>query len=157
MKGLKEMILFDAARKVNKYIKKQRKAQAGRYLSLSRRIERVHPIKGKRYVAMTFDDGPSAAKPEPNTSGTENGLTEVLLGILNSYNAKGTFDVIGTTEHNYPDKVGKLHTPSWGGTRHDHYPDFGNDKLAGVKNQTNLARLILKDGHEITNPNNLVG
>lgn len=145
------MILIDTARKVNKYIKKHKKAQAGRYLSLSRRIERVHSIKDKRYVAMTFDDGPSAVIPEPNTTDTKMGLTEVLLDILQKYNAKGTFDVIGTTEHNYPDKIGKLGTASWGGTRHDHYPDFGNDKLAGVKNQTELARLIINGGHEVSN------
>jgi len=151
MKELKELKLIDTARKVNKHIKKYKKAQAGKYLSLSRRIERVYPIKDKRYVAMTFDDGPSAAIPEPNNSNTEIGLTRVLLDILQKYNAKGTFDVIGTTEHNYPDKLGKLGTAAWGGTRHDHYPDFGNDSLAGVKHQTELARLILSEGHEVSN------
>ncbi|MGB7603853.1 MAG: polysaccharide deacetylase family protein [Lutisporaceae bacterium] len=145
------MILIDTARKINKYIKKHKKTQAGKYLSLSRRIERVHPIKDKRYIAMTFDDGPSAVTPEPNTMDAEMGLTEVLLDILQKYNAKGTFDVIGTTEYNYPDKLGKLGTASWGGTRHDHYPDFHNDKLAGVKNQTELARLIISRGHEVSN------
>lgn len=145
------MILFDAARKVNRYIKLQKKAQAGKYLSLSRRIERVHPTKDKRYVAMTFDDGPSAALPEPHSRQTKQGLTEVLLEILQAHNAKGTFDVIGTTEQNYPDKLGKLNTASWGGIRHDHYPDFGNDKMAGVVNQIELAKLIIKGGHEIAN------
>lgn len=145
------MILIDTARKINKHIKRYKKTQAGKYLSLSRRIERVHPIKDKRYAAMTFDDGPSAAVPEPNTQDTKMGLTKVLLDILQKYNAKGTFDVIGTTEYNYPDKAGKLGTAAWGGTRHDHYPDFDNDSLAGVKNQTELARLVTKGGHEVSN------
>ena len=37
----------------------------------------------KRICAMTFDDGPT----------TECNLTETLIGILDKYNAKGTFDV----------------------------------------------------------------
>ena len=147
------MIIFDAARKINKYRKMRKKAMAGRYLSPVRRIERVSPQSGQRYVAMTFDDGPSAAPPRPVPGGIDlqTGLTDLLCQILDSYNAKGTFDVIGTTEFNYPDKAGKEHHFTWSGTKFDHYPDFDNDKLAGIANQINIARALLESGHELAN------
>lgn len=145
------MILFDAARKVNSHIKKIKKERSGRYLSLVRRIERTAPLNGKRIVAMTFDDGPSSAVPEPNKSNTTTGLTEVLLDILKSHSAKGTFDIIGTTEYNYPDISGKLNTANWGGIRYDHYPDYGNDKLGGAVNLKEITERIVREGHELAN------
>ncbi|MDP4091952.1 MAG: S-layer homology domain-containing protein [Bacillota bacterium] len=131
----------------------RRKIQAGKYLSPVRRIERTAPLSKKRLVAMTFDDGPSSAFPNPPVRGAEEqlGLTEELLYILNSYKAKGTFDVIGTTENNYPDNQGKVGDFTWSGVRFDHYPEFGKDKLAGVKNQLELAQKIIAEGHEIAN------
>lgn len=147
------MFLYDMARKINSYRKNRKKAIAGRFLSPVRRIERTAPLSSGRYVAMTFDDGPSAAFPNPQVRGLkeQGGLTEELLYILNGYGAKGTFDVIGTTEHNYPDDAGEKGTFAWSGTRYDHYPEFGQDKLAGVKNQPQLAKEIVEGGHELTN------
>jgi len=98
---------------------------------------------------MTFDDGPSAAPPNPSVG--NGGLSSGLLDILKQYGARGTFDVIGTTEHNYPDKAGKPGTAAWGGIRFDHYPDFGQDALAGVVNQLELARRMVDEGHELAN------
>lgn len=145
------MFIYDMARKINAYRKARRKAEAGRFLSPVRRIERTAPLSSGRFVAMTFDDGPSAAFPNPpvRDPAEQVGLTEELLNILNRFDAKGTFDVIGTTEHNYPDKAGVNGDFTWSGVSYDHYPEFGQDKLAGVKNQLGLAREIAAGGHEL--------
>lgn len=135
------------ARYVNSYIKQKKKEEMRRYLSPVRRVERFSPPSGGRFCAMTFDDGPSRGQINPG----EGELTPVLLDILVKYDARGTFDVVGTTEHNYPDEVGKLGTPQWGGIRHDHYPEFGLDHLAGVVHNRDLVRRILDEGHELTN------
>lgn len=145
------MILFDTARKVNRHLKRLKKERSGRHLSLSRRIERVAPIKGQKLVAMTFDDGPCAAAPEPNKINATSGLTEAILDILKEYSAKGTFDIIGTTEYNYPDIAGKLHGFNWGGTKYDHYPDYGNDKLGGAVKHKDIVARMVREGHELAN------
>ncbi len=146
------MFIYDAARKINSYRKIRKKAIAGQHLSPVRRIERTAPLKGVRHVAMTFDDGPCAVPPGPWDSGTDQRkLTEVILDALNKYNAKATFNVIGTTEDNYPDKRGNINSFSWGGLRFDHYPDFQKDSLAGVKNQIGLAARMVAEGHELSN------
>lgn len=145
------MFIYDMARKVNAYRKIRKKAAAGRFLSPVRRIERTAPLSSGRFVAMTFDDGPCAAFPNPPVRDPDEqiGLTAELLNILNKYGAKGTFDVIGTTEQNYPDKAGVKDDFTWSGVSYDHYPQFGQDKLAGVKNQLQLAKDIVSGGHEL--------
>jgi len=145
------MFLFEMGRKVNRYLKQRKQIEAGRWLHPVRRIERTAPLSTGRVVAMTFDDGPSAAPPNPPVAARDGGLTSVLLDILKHYDARGTFDVIGTTEDNYPDQAGKLGTAAWGGIRFDHYPDFGKDTLAGVVNQVELARRMVQEGHELAN------
>lgn len=145
------MILYDGMRKINRYFKQNKKRQAGKFLSPVRRIERVYPIKGQRLCAMTFDDGPSALPPNPPVGDGTVGLTQVLDDILSAFEAKGTFDVIGTTSENYPDKRGKIHSASWGGLKHDHYPDFEKDHLAGAVNQPQLIEALHTHGHQITN------
>lgn len=145
--GGKAMFLYNAARKVNSYIKQYKKQQNGKFLSPSRRIEFVAPPKNSKVVAMTFDDGPTRMEVKSHDN---KGLTEVLVEILNKYGAKGTFDVIGTTEHNYPDDEGKLGDFTWSGVHFDHYPKFNDDKNAGVENCPELIDLILKQKHEIT-------
>ncbi|MGE5390253.1 MAG: S-layer homology domain-containing protein [Deltaproteobacteria bacterium] len=146
------MFLFEMGRKVNRYLKQRRQIEAGRWMHPVRRIERTAPLANGRVVAMTFDDGPSAAPPNPMAGSTAGqGLTSVLLEVLKEYKARGTFDVIGTTEYNYPDKAGRLGTAAWGGIRYDHYPDFGQDSLAGVANQLELARRVVDGGHELAN------
>ncbi len=128
--------------KLAKNIKRRVKAfvpKRAPYVSYSRRIERIKT--NKRICAMTFDDGPTIS----------DNLTATILDILGEFNAKGTFDVIGTTENNYPDTEGSIGTPTWGGNKYDHYPKFGNDSLAGAVNCDELIKRIIDEGHEITN------
>ena len=143
------MFLYKMARKVNAQLKKYRKQQNGKLLSPVRRIEFVHPPAQGRYVAMTFDDGPSALPPSPG--GGDKGLTDTLLDILKEYGATATFDVIGDTSQNYPDEPGKPGDFTWSGVHYDHYPQFEMDHLAGAVNQPELVRRILAEGHEISN------
>ena len=147
------MKLYEYARKVNKGIKQKKKDAAGKYLSPVRRIEKVAPIKNGRHVAMTFDDGPINLPPNPINESYKcnHSLTALLIEILGEYNAKGTFNVIGTTQHNYPDKVGKVHSTTWGGKKYDHYPKFGEDKEAGAFNQKKLIESLIENGHELSN------
>ncbi|GAU78039.1 polysaccharide deacetylase family protein [Fusibacter sp. 3D3] len=153
------MILFEILRKINRFIKQHNKRKAGIYLSPVRRIEQVYPLLDERVCAMTFDDGPSALPPNPVPQlDSEDeivkrayGLTEVLMNTLERYGAVGTFDCVGGTQENYPDQRGKLHTAKWGGTAHDHYPDFEKDPFAGILNQPELGERILKRGHEMAN------
>lgn len=142
------MRLTEVGRYVNRHLKRWRKRAMARNLDAVRRVERVAPVPGRRVVAMTFDDGPTVV---PTGPGGEKGLTDTLLDILRQYGARATFDVIGSTAGNYPDREGRLHTAQWGGVRHDHYPAFGQDALAGVENQPDLARRIVREGHELSN------
>lgn len=141
------MVLYNLARKVNSQIKKYKKRQSGKYLSPVRRIEFVSPPCEGRFVAMTFDDGPTTL---PTTSNPDVGLTESILDTLAKYNAKGTFDVIGTTAENYPDVSGRAGDFTWSGVHFDHYPRYGEDTSAGAVNCPDLIRRILSEGHEIT-------
>ncbi len=121
--------------------------QRAPFVSYSRRINRV--ATSQRICAMTFDDGPMRLNPRP--SSTDKSLTEVLLETLEKHNARGTFDVIGTTANNYPDRDGKLGTPSWSGVKFDHYPCFLQDGKAGAVNCPDIIDRIIKGGHQITN------
>lgn len=119
-----------------------------KYLCYTRRIERI--CTNRRICAMTFDDGPMDAPASPDGFGGAS-LTDVLLDTLKEFQAKGTFDVIGDTSANYPDRVGKLGSATWGGMRFDHYPDFGRDEKGGVVHNDRLIRRMLDEGHQITN------
>lgn len=138
----------DLAHQINSYFKKQKKEKMHQYLSYVRRVEEAAPVAGRRLVAMTFDDGPTSSPTRPHNG---LGLTESLLATLKHYNAHGTFDIIGTTAFNYPDKEGKIGTAKWSGIRYDHYPEFGKDELAGAVNQKDLVKKILDEGHELSN------
>lgn len=142
-----KLFLYNFARDLNHKRKKLLWEQRGRQLSGVRRIERVHPVAGRRLVAMTFDDGPCAK----DFAGGGKGLTASILDSLARYGAKGTFDVIGTTAGSYPDRAGAMGTVNFGGLSYDHYPCFGEDSLAGAVNQPELIRRMLAEGHEITN------
>ncbi len=141
------MGLYQLARRVNAQVKKVKKYRSGRVLSPVRRIERVYPPVEGRFVAMTFDDGPTTL---PTTSDPAKGLTDSLLDTLARYGAKGTFDVIGTTADNYPDEEGRLGDFTWSGVHFDHYPRYDDDTMAGAVNRPELIRRILAEGHEIT-------
>lgn len=132
----------------NRLVKQWRKDQMGKHLSLVRRIERIAPPRDRLVVAMTFDDGPTVAPHRPDDG---RALTDSLLKALAEYGGHGTFDVIGTTADNYPDAEGKLGTALWSGVKFDHYPELGQDRLAGVVNQPDLTRRILAEGHELSN------
>ncbi len=143
------MILYEYARKLKHLYKNYKKEHDCKFVTPVRRIERVFPPEGMRVVAMTFDDGPTDALTNPKVS--DDGLTLHLLKTLEQFGAKGTFDVIGTTEHNYPDEAGKHGSFTWGGVKYDHYPDINKDSHAGAKNRPELISRILEGGHEITN------
>ena len=143
------MILYDLARRAKHVLKEYQKSRDCGYVTPVRRIEKVYPPKGRRIVAMTFDDGPTDIETNPNISA--DGLTLHLLKTLESFGARGTFDVIGTTEYNYPDVAGKHGSFTWGGVKFDHYPDIEKDSRAGAKNKPELISRILSGGHEITN------
>ena len=129
------MIVFELLRKVNRHVKDYKKRNAGKYLAPVRRIERVYPLNNSKWCAMTFDDGPSSVPPNPYLSeadlkrigldpkNTSAGLSEVIKATLNTFDGKGTFDSIGTTEENYPDERRKINPAKWGGQIHDHYTD----------------------------------
>jgi len=117
-------------------------------ISYTRRIERVKT--DRRICAMTFDDGPMDIPASPDLFGGR-ALTDILLDTLAEYGAKGTFDVIGYTGDNYPDKAGKLGSAAWGGIRYDHYPDINCDEKGGAERCDRLIRRILDEGHQITN------
>ena len=139
--------LYNFARNINHKRKEMLWQQNGKRLSSVRRIERVHPIQGKRVVAMTFDDGPCAK----DFMGRGKGLTESILDTLAEYGASATFDIIGTTEGNYPDEVGEKGSSAFGGIKFDHYPCFGEDLLAGAKHQKALVQRMIDEGHELAN------
>lgn len=147
------MKLYEYARKAKKQYNEQKIEALGRYLSPVRRIEKVAPIAGDRVVAMTFDDGPMNMPPNPVNVEfkSQDSLTKLLVEIMDFYGAKGTFNVIGTTADNYPDKLGKLNSPTWGGIKSDHYPKFNEDALGGVRNQPELVKLLIEHGHELSN------
>lgn len=143
------MIIYDLARRAKHMLRDYKKKHDCKYVTTVRRIERVYPPEGMRVVAMTFDDGPTDIETNPKVS--EDGLTLHLLKTLEKYDARGTFDVIGTTEHNYPDEAGEENSFTWGGVKFDHYPDINLDARAGAKNKPELIKRILDGGHEITN------
>ena len=118
------------------------------HISYTRRIERVST--DRRILAMTFDDGPADLPCSPDLFDGRS-LTDVILDILEEYGARGTFDVVGDTSDNYPDKPGAPGSAAWGGTRYDHYPDFGRDASGGAVHNDRLIRRILDGGHQITN------
>ena len=114
----------------------------------TRRIERVKT--SKRICAMTFDDGPMGMPASPDRFDGKP-LTDVLLDTMKEYGARGSFDVIGDTSANYPDKAGKIGSAAWGGIKFDHYPDIHCDDKGGAEHNDRLIRRILDEGHEITN------
>lgn len=135
------------AKKAKHHFQDQIKERTPVYLSPVRRIERV--ATGERICAMTFDDGPCRLPASPDHFRGKS-LTLVLAETLERYGAKGTFDVVGDTSANYPDKAGKHGSASWGGVRYDHYPDFGKDDQGGAAHCPELISRLLAGGHEIT-------
>lgn len=136
------MKLYTLARKVNKRFKERRRENAGKYLSPVRRLERFSVTGGEKIVSMTFDDGPMnmPAHPTLEPKYEKWGLTKVLIDIMGEYGARGTFNVVGTKEYNYPDRQGTIHKPTWSGVKHDHYPQYGKDQYAGLRIKKNWLK-----------------
>lgn len=139
-------VIVKAGKVLKRVIKKYTKGEEKLPMSFVRRIERV--ATRRRVCAMTFDDGPFALPAAPDSFGGK-ALTDILLDTLKVYGARATFDVIGDTSQNYPDRSGRLSSPQWGGTRFDHYPDISADSFGGAMNQPRLIERMLKEGHEI--------
>lgn len=144
------MFLYEFARKVNRKLKEDKKRELGRYLSPVRRIERVYPIRAERVCAMTFDDGPSALAPQPDVSGGV-ALTKHLVDTLRAFECAATFNIVGDTSENYPDRLGKEGKFYWGGVKYDHYPDFGADSNGGARNCPELVQAMADAGCELSN------
>lgn len=135
--------IVKAAKKLKKLLR-----PAPPFISFSRRINYVKT--NKRICAMTFDDGPMLLPASPDEFGGKP-LTEILLDALDKYDAKGTFDIIGTTKDNYPDKTGALGSPAWGGVKFDHYPDFAHDEMGGALVSDKYIQRMLDNGHTLSN------
>src|SRR5690606_22505103 len=142
------MSALDALRPLARRIKAWRNRGDALVLDPVRRVTRVALPPGERVAAMTFDDGPTAAPAHP---GDETGLTLWLAETLEAFGAAGTFNVIGSTAGNYPDRPGRPGTAYWNGLRYDHYPSFGQDRQAGLEHQPELARRLAAGGHELSN------
>ena len=136
-------------RRLERQIRHVQNRRNGLIITPSRRIECVAP-PGERVVAMTFDGGPTVLPCEPDT---ENGraLTELLLDELVEFGARGTFNIIGSTEENYPDEPGEVGTQHVFGKKYDHIAAFGLDDMAGAKACPELLRRIAREGHELSN------
>lgn len=134
------------AKKLKHRFQDEIRARTPVYLSPVRRIEQV--ALNQRLCAMTFDDGPCRLPANPTKTGKP--LTLDLLETLERFGAKGTFDIVGDTSKNYPDKPGKEGSAAWGGIAFDHYPDFGKDDQGGAAHCPELVQRILDGGHEIT-------
>ncbi len=117
-------------------------------LSYARRISQIKTTR--RICAMTFDDGPMDLPAVPDRF-EGRAVTDLILDVLGEFGAKGTFDVIGDTSENYPDKRGRLGTTNWGGVAYDHYPDFGRDACGGALHCGRIIRRMIDEGHQITN------
>ncbi len=135
------------AKKVKHRFEDRIKENTPVYISPVRRIEQV--ATNQRVCAMTFDDGPCRLPCSPDDFGGKP-FTLVLAETLEQFGAAGTFDVIGDTSKNYPDKAGKHGSASWGGVAYDHYPDFQKDSDGGVAHCPEIIDRLLSGGHEIT-------
>lgn len=141
-------LLVKIGKKGKKIVKKLITPTEKHYVSYTRRLERVKT--DRKICAMTFDDGPMDLPCAPDRNGGRS-LTDVLLDTLKQYDAKGTFDVVGDTGANYPDKAGKQGSAAWGGIKYDHYPDINKDGFGGAENCDRLIRRMIDEGHQITN------
>jgi len=117
------------------------------YLSPVRRVG--HVAVKQRICAMTFDDGPMLLPPSERPGGDP--LTLELIRSLEEFSAFGTFDIVGDTSGNYPDKPGREGTASWGGIKYDHYPDINCDEKGGAVHCGELIGRILSGGHALSN------
>ncbi|MCM3785044.1 polysaccharide deacetylase [Neobacillus mesonae] len=100
------------------------------------------PIKYKgnveKTVYITFDDGPSK-------------YTDDILDVLQQYNVKATFFMIGSEIHKYPDEVKRLteegHYPGMHTMSHDYHRLYKSGGSANFLNEVSQEQDII---HELT-------
>lgn len=141
-------IVVKAGKAAKKLLKSAGLLKSEHRISYVRRIERIHT--DKRICAMTFDDGPMNMPASPDRSDGR-AMTALLLDALSKYSAHATFDIIGTTEENYPDSAGAVGSAAWSGVKFDHYPDIGFDARGGAVHAPELVKRMLDEGHELAN------
>jgi peptidoglycan/xylan/chitin deacetylase (PgdA/CDA1 family) len=141
-------LIVKVGKKGKKIVKKLITPAEKHNLSYTRRIERIKT--DRRICAMTFDDGPMDMPSAPDRFNGR-ALTDILLDTMAEFGAKGSFDVVGDTGENYPDKAGKVGSAAWGGVKYDHYPDIHCDDKGGAVHNDRLIRRMLAEGHQITN------
>ncbi len=141
-------IVVKAGKAAKKLLKKAGFLKSEHRVSYTRRIERIKT--DKRICAMTFDDGPMNLPASPDRANGRS-MTDLLLDALLKYNAHATFDIVGTTEHNYPDKAGQTGSAAWGGVKFDHYPDINADTHGGAVHAPHIVKRMLDEGHELAN------
>ena len=140
-------LIVKIGKKGKRFLKKYLLPEEKHSISYTRRFERIKT--DRRICAMTFDDGPMDLPATPDRFGGKS-LTDILLDTLAEFGAQGTFDVVGDTSENYPDKAGKLGSAAWGGIQYDHYPDIHQDDKGGAVHNDRLIRRMLAEGHQIT-------
>ena len=141
-------IVVKAGKVAKKILKRAGVINTEHRVSYVRRIERVRT--NKKLCAMTFDDGPMNMPPAPDYSGGR-AMTDIILDAFKKHSFHATFDIIGTTEQNYPDKPGKLGSAAWGGVKFDHYPDINADTQGGAVHAPHIVQRMLDEGHELAN------
>ena len=142
------MSLIVKAGKTGKQVLYRILPQEKRYVSYTRRVERVKTPE--RVVAMTFEGGPMDLPAVPDKFSGRS-LTDVLLDTLGEYGAQGTFLVVGDTGENYPDVPGRPGQAGWSGVRYSHCPDINQDERGGAANNPRLMSRILQEGHQAAN------
>ena len=87
----------------------------------------------KKYIALTFDDGP------------HHSLTPEILSILKENNAKGTFFIVGNRAETYPDLISRMATEGHDIGNHtwNHISLTKNSTEADLKSLTKTNDLII--------------
>lgn len=93
----------------------------------SETIRQVNTVQ--KVVALTFDDGPGE-------------FTEQILSILNKYQIKATFYVLGTNAKQYPQLIKEM-------IEHDH--DLGNHSMYHDKMKNRSVEKMIEDIQSVDN------
>lgn len=143
------MFFNDLAIKLDNIIDKFTTIYDNKHLSPVRKIEKLAPTARGKYCAFVFTNGPTSTMQNPKID--DRGITEAILDTLKIYEAKATFNIIGSTANNYPDTIGELGKFTWNGNHYEHFPAFNEDEKAGAIHQNSLIKRIINEKHEIAN------
>lgn len=89
-------------------------------------------LEGKKKIYLTFDDGPSA-------------YTEDILEILDKYDVKATFFVLGKSDENAADRIKKIHDAGHTVGMHSYshvYSDIYNSEEAFIRDFNDIYDYI---------------